>query len=417
MIAAVLRETFPGEKRVALIPAGATRLISAGMEVFFERGAGILAGFPDSAYLEAGAKIVGSRAEAFAADVVLQVRALGAQPDDAGEDLEQLHQGVTLIAMCDPLYRPDLIASAASSGATLFALELVPRISRAQAMDVLSSMATVAGYRAVLLAALELPKLFPMLTTAAGTITPAKALVIGAGVAGLQAIATARRLGAMVTGYDLRPTTRTQIESLGAKFLEVPVEAAAEDRQGYAQGQNEAFYRRQQEVLSAAVAQSDVVITTAAVPGKRSPLLIPASAVEQMKGGSVIVDLAAERGGNCAVTVADHRVVHHGVTVLGPTNLPGEVPTDASRMFSNNVLALLLHLYRDGKLQIDPEDEITRETMAAHGGEVTNARLRELLVQPAAAMEPAAATETNAAAERASEKSAEKKSETKGGQP
>jgi len=250
-------------------------------------------------------------------------------------------------------------------------------------MDVLSSMATISGYRAVLIAALELPKLFPMLTTAAGTITPAKALVIGAGVAGLQAIATAKRLGAIVTGYDLRPATRAQVESLGAKFLEVPMAAAAEDRQGYAKEQDAEFYKRQQEILAEAIGNSDVVITTAAVPGKKSPVLIPMAAVERMKAGSVIVDLAAERGGNCAVTVADERTVHKGVTILGPTNLPAEVPTDASRMFSNNVLALLLHLVRDGKLKIDPQDEIVREAMAVHEGEVTSARMREILAGPA----------------------------------
>jgi H+-translocating NAD(P) transhydrogenase subunit alpha len=281
--------------------------------------------------------------------------------------------------MCDPLGEPQAVADMAQTGATLFALELIPRTTRAQAMDVLSSMATIAGYRAVILSALELPKIFPLLMTAAGTLSAARVLIIGAGVAGLQAIATARRLGAVVRAYDVRPVVREQVESLGAKFVELPLETSqAEGAGGYAKAQDEAFYQRQRELLGKVVAESDVVITTAAIPGKPSPLLVTADAVAAMQPGSVIVDLAAERGGNCALTQADFRVVAHGVTILGPTNLPSEVPQHASQMFSANVTSFLQNLVKDGKAVVNRDDDIIRETLVAQDGDVVHPRLREL---------------------------------------
>jgi NAD(P) transhydrogenase subunit alpha len=291
-----------------------------------------------------------------------------------------MQPGQVVIGMCDPLGEPKAVAEIAQSGATLFALELIPRITRAQSMDVLSSMATISGYRAVLLAAIELPKIFPLLMTAAGTLTAARVFIVGVGVAGLQGIATARRLGAVVRAYDVRPACREQVESLGGKFVELPLETAgAEGAGGYAKAQDEAFYQRQRELLANVVAESDVVITTAAIPGKPSPLLVTADAVARMTPGSVIIDLAAERGGNCALTKADQRVVAHGVTILGPTNLPSEVPQHASQMFSGNVTAFLLNLVKKGELVLNCDDEIIRDTLAAYDGQVVHSRIRELL--------------------------------------
>jgi NAD(P) transhydrogenase subunit alpha len=291
-----------------------------------------------------------------------------------------MRKGQFVLGMCDPLGEPKAVAEIATTGASLFALELIPRTTRAQAMDVLSSMATIAGYRAVLLAAVELPKIFPLLMTAAGTLTAARVYIIGAGVAGLQAIATARRLGAVVRAYDVRPAVREQVESLGGKFVELPLETAgAEGQGGYAKAQDEEFYRRQRELMAQVVAESDVVITTAAIPGKPSPLLITAEAVAGMQPGSVIVDLAAERGGNCALTKADERVASGGVTILGPTNLPSEVPQHASQMFSGNVTNFLLNLVKKGEVVLNCDDPIIRETLAAHDGQVAHPRLRELL--------------------------------------
>ncbi len=268
----------------------------------------------------------------------------------------------------------------AAKGVTLLALELLPRITRAQSMDVLSSQATIAGYRAVLLAALALPKIFPMMITAAGTLNAARVLVVGAGVAGLQAIATARRLGAMVSGYDVRPAVKEQVQSLGAKFVEMPLDsAAAAGAGGYAQQMDEAFYRRQRELMTRVVAESDVVITTAAVPGKKSPVLVTAEMVAGMAPGSVIVDLAAERGGNCELTHAGQTVVVNGVTILGPTDLPAEVPQHASQLYAKNITTFLLYLVKEGRLTLDAEDEIVRETLVARGGEVIHPRIKELL--------------------------------------
>jgi NAD(P) transhydrogenase subunit alpha len=379
MIVAAVKETFPGERRVALVPASVSVAAKFGWEVRIQEGAGLAAGFPDAQYAEKGAKIV-SRADAFAADCLLQVRALGANPQAGRADLPLLRRGQVVIGMCDPLGMPAEAETLAKTGVTLFALELVPRITRAQSMDVLSSQATVAGYRAVLLAATTLGKMFPMMITAAGTITPAKVFVIGAGVAGLQAIASARRMGAVVSAYDVRPAVKEQVQSLGAKFVEMPLAAGQSEAQGgYARQMDEEFYRRQQELMSSVVAASDVVITTAAVPGKQAPTLVTAEMVAAMAPGSVVVDVAAERGGNCALTKPGETVVEHGVTILGPTNLPSEAPYHASQMFAKNITALLAHLVKDGELRINLEDEITRETLVARDGDVVNAKVREAL--------------------------------------
>jgi NAD(P) transhydrogenase subunit alpha len=285
-----------------------------------------------------------------------------------------------LLGSCDPLGNPQAIQQLADRGVTLLALEMIPRITRAQSMDVLSSMATIAGYRAVLLAAVELPKMFPLMMTAAGTVSPARVFVIGAGVAGLQAIATSRRLGAVVHAYDVRPAVREQVESLGGKFVELQLEAdESEDKGGYAKAMGEEFYQKQREFMAEVAADSDVVITTAAIPGKQSPLLITESAVRGMSRGSVIIDLAAERGGNCELAEADQRVEKYGVTILGPTNLPSEIPYHASQMYSKNVATLLSHLVNEGQLQLDMTDEINRDTTVAHQGDVCNNRIREIL--------------------------------------
>jgi NAD(P) transhydrogenase subunit alpha len=364
-------EQFPGERRVALVPASIAPLKKAGFDVTIERGAGDRAGFPDNAYTDKGAQIAASRADVFAADVVLQVRA---------GDIALMRPGQIVIAMADPLGAPGTARDLASSGVTAFALELIPRITRAQSMDVLSSMATVAGYKAVLLAAETLPRMFPLLTTAAGTITPAHVFIVGVGVAGLQAIATARKLGAIVEAYDVRPAVKEQVQSVGAKFVELPLETGqAEDKGGYARAQDEAFYQRQREMMARVVAANDVVITTAVVPGKKAPVLVTAEMVRGMAPGSVIVDLAAERGGNCELTRADEVVVEKGVTILGPTNLPSTVPYHASQMYAKNVTTFLLHLVREGSMTLDPNDEITRDTLIATGGEVVNARVRQAL--------------------------------------
>jgi NAD(P) transhydrogenase subunit alpha len=381
MIVGAVRETFPGERRVALTPAVVPLLVQAGYEVRIEAGAGTASGFADEAYAEKGARPVADRAEVLrTADVLLQVRGLGANPEHGRADLEHLRRGQVLLAMFDPLTAGQALREVAERGVTLFAMELVPRIARAQSMDVLSSMASIAGYKAVLLAANQLPKLFPMMMTAAGTIAPAKVFVIGAGVAGLQAIATARRLGALVSAYDVRPAVREQVQSLGAKFVEL--EVAAEDAQaagGYARQQSDEFYRRQREAMARVVAEHDVVIATAAVPGARAPILVTAAMVGGMRAGSVIVDLAAERGGNCELTEPGRTVVHNGVTILGPTNLPADLPYNASQMYARNLVTMLRHLTREGRVQIDLDDEITRETLTCRDGEITQSRVREAL--------------------------------------
>jgi NAD(P) transhydrogenase subunit alpha len=376
----VLKETFPGERRVALTPNLVPTLTKAGHEVVVETSAGQAAGFLDAHYVDKGAKIA-PRSEVFTAELLLQVRGLGANPIAGRDDLEHFERFQILIALCDPLSQPQLVKEVADRGVTMFSLELMPRITRAQSMDVLSSMATVAGYRAVLLGATVLPKLFPMMTTAAGTITPAKVFVMGAGVAGLQAIASARRLGAQVSATDVRAAVKEQVQSLGAKFVETPVETGkAEGSGGYAKVLDEETYQKQREAMSKVVAESDVVITTAAIPGRKAPILVTAEMVKLMQPGSVLVDLAAERGGNCELTKPGETVVSGGVTILGPDNLPSEVPYHASQMFGKNVITFLQHLLGLGLPgKVNMEDEITRETLLCRDGEIVNSRIRQLL--------------------------------------
>ncbi|MGE0453654.1 MAG: Re/Si-specific NAD(P)(+) transhydrogenase subunit alpha [Vicinamibacteria bacterium] len=381
MIVATTLETFVGERRVAIVPAVVPALKKLGLEVVVEAGAGYAAGFEDAEYVERGARVA-PRAEALgSARLLLQVRPLAAGAAGHGLRAEQV-----LVGFLDPMGSPQAIDKLAGSGAAALALELVPRITRAQSMDALSSMATVAGYKAVLLAADALPRLFPMLMTAAGTVAPAHVLVIGAGVAGLQAIATARRLGGVVEAYDIRPAVKEQIESLGARFVELPLEAGeAQDAGGYAKAMGEDFYRRQRELLAKVVAQSDVVIATAAVPGKRAPVLLTAAMVDGMAPGSVVLDLAAEQGGNCELTRPGETVVRAGVSVLGPTNVASSVPYHASQMLAKNFVNLLGLFVKKGELALELDDEIVRETLVCRGGQLTNARVREALGQPAQA--------------------------------
>ncbi len=379
MKVAVVRESFPGERRVALVPGVVPALTKLGLEVLVEAGAGLAAGITDAQFAEKGARIVGSRAEALAADALLQVRSLGCNPEAGKADLPALRPGQIVIGMCEPLWNPAAAAALADRRVTLLALELIPRITRAQSMDVLSSQATVAGYRAVLLAATTLGKMFPLMTTAAGTLTPAKVFIVGAGVAGLQAIATARRLGAVVSAYDVRPVVKEQVQSLGAKFVEMQLEtAAAEGQGGYAAAMDEAFYRRQRELMTRVVAENDVVITTAAIPGKKAPVLITREMVEGMAPGSVVVDIA-ERGGNCDLTKPGETIDHGGVTILGPANLPADVPFHASQMFAKNMATYLAHLVKDGQFQFDLADEITRETLVTRDGQVVHPRVKAAL--------------------------------------
>ena len=379
MVIGVPRESFPGERRVALVPAVIPSLTKAGFQVAIEAGAGLAAGYLDTEYTANGAQLADGRAEVFRlADVVVQVLCHGSNDRTGRADLSLLRPGQVVVGFVRPLGQLETIQELAATGVTAFSVELMPRITRAQSMDALSSMATIAGYKAVLLAADRLPKMFPMLTTAAGTITPARVFVIGAGVAGLQAIATARRLGAVVSAYDLRPASKEQVLSVGGRFVELPIQVAdAQDTRGYAKAQDETFYQRQAELLGDQVAQSDVVIAAAVVPGKKSPVLVTREMLRRMAPGSVVVDLAAERGGNCEVTRAGEVVEEEGVAVLGSINLASTVPFHASQLYARNVTAFLLHLFRDGKLHIDADDEIARETLVAKGGEIVNARLRD----------------------------------------
>ena len=374
------RETFPGERRVAITPRACQALKKLGVEQIVEHSAGVQAGFLDEHYAASGARLA-SRAELFAqADIIAQVRCLGANPDEGRADLALLRPGQLLVGFGEPLTAARESSELAAAGVSFLAMELIPRITRAQSMDALSSMATVAGYEAVLLAATTLPKMFPMMMTAAGTITPAKVFILGAGVAGLQAIATARRLGAVVCAYDVRPAVKEQVESVGAKFVVLDVEAsAAEDRGGYAKAMDEAFYRRQRELLTEVLRKQDVVITTAAVPGRKAPVLITAEMAGAMMPGSVIVDIAAERGGNCELTRPGETIVHGGVTILGPVNLPSMVPRDASLMYASNITALLKLLVQNGALALNLEDEIIRETLVTHGNKVVHPRVCEIL--------------------------------------
>jgi NAD(P) transhydrogenase subunit alpha len=382
----VPKETFPGERRVAIVPAVLPALRKLGLDVVVEQGAGEAAGFPDASYADEGASI-GSRADVFQADLVAQVRTPGANSVGGAADAAMLRKDQLVIGFADPLTAGAQARAVAERGALLCAMELVPRITRAQSMDALSSMATIGGYKAVVIAADALPRMFPMMNTAAGTVAAARVFVVGAGVAGLQAIATARRLGARVEAYDVRPDVREQIQSLGARFVDMPIEANdAQDAGGYAKTQDEAFYRRQRELMLKTLAATDVAITTAAVPGARAPILITEEMVKAMAPGSVIVDLAAERGGNCELTKPDETVVRHGVTILGPTNLPATVPYHASQMYARNVTTIIQHLVQrekgpDGKatgppkLVLDMEDEITRGILVTKGGVIVHPRV------------------------------------------
>ncbi len=392
----VARETFPGERRVALVPDSLTILTKQGHTVALETNAGAASGYPDEDYRAKGADIVSDRRALFdGADAILQVRGLGANPDLGRADLELMRKDQLIIAMLDPLSEPDSVKVLAEKGVIAFAMELMPRITRAQSMDVLSSMATVAGYKAVLLAANAAPRLFPMLMTAAGTIKPAIVLVVGAGVAGLQAIATARRLGAVVHGYDVRPAVKEQIESLGAKFVEMDLDTgAAEDKGGYAKEMGDDFIRKQRELMTKVVAQCHIVITTAAIPGRKSPVIVTADMVKGMMPGSVIIDLAAERGGNCELTRCDETVEVHGVTIMGPSNLSSTVPFHASQMYARNLTTFLKEITKDGALALDPDgNEVHSGTLLTRGGEVVSPRLREILDMPAIEAETAPAPE------------------------
>ncbi len=376
MLVGVPKESIPGERRVALVPDLVTQLAKAGLQVAVEPGAGEAAGFLDPAFAEKGAQL--SAAVLDRSDVVLKV-----QPPTPAE-AARLKEGAALIAFLQPYANDEGIRALAERGVTAFAMELMPRITRAQPMDALSAMSMLAGYKAVLLAADRLPRLLPLMMTAAGTLTPARFLVIGAGVAGLQAIGTARRLGAIVEAYDTRPVVKEQVESLGGRFVELPLETAdAEDKGGYAKGQSEDFYRRQQELLRKAVAAADAVITTALVPGQRAPLLIDEDSVRAMRLGSVIVDLAAEQGGNCALTEPGEEVVRHGVTLVGPLNVPSSLPFHASQMYARTVTSFLGHLLKDGHLQLDLEDELTKGPLVTHQGAIVHEAVRARLVTPA----------------------------------
>ncbi|MGA8868359.1 MAG: Re/Si-specific NAD(P)(+) transhydrogenase subunit alpha [Candidatus Sulfotelmatobacter sp.] len=387
MIVGVPKESYPGERRVALVPLVIPSLTKAGLEVMVEAGAGEQAGYPDAAYVEKGAKIVPDRATVFgAADLVVQVLCYGSNDLTGKDDLPLMRRGQMLIGFLRPFGSREVVQQIAAAGVTSFSVELVPRTTRAQSMDALSSMGTICGYKAVLLAAETSLRIFPMMTTAAGTITPARVFVIGAGVAGLQAISTARRLGAVASAYDMRPAAKEQVQSLGGRFVELPIEAQnAQDARGYGTAQDETFYARQRELLTRVVAESDVVITAAVIPGKKSPVLITTDMVKGMAPGSVIVDLAAERGGNCELTRVGETVKQYGVSIIGAINLASSVPYHASQMYARNITTFLLYMVKEGKAQLNLQDEIIRETMVTSGGEIVNARVREFFQLPALA--------------------------------
>jgi H+-translocating NAD(P) transhydrogenase subunit alpha len=377
----IVTEIAPGERRVAMVPGAIGTLAKTGVQLVLEAGAGIRAGYPDSEYAAKGVRIA-SRAEVFAAaDVVLQVRSPGANPEAGAADVESFRQGQTVIGFGEPLTAFDADRALAAKGVCFLSMEMMPRITRAQSMDALSSMATVAGYKAALMAADTLPRMMPMLMTAGGTVTPARVLVIGAGVAGLQAIATCKRLGAVVSGYDIRAAAKEQVESLGARFVVLAVEAAgAEDKSGYAKAMGEDFYRRQRELLGDVLAEQQIVITTAAVPGKKAPILITAEMVARMAPGSVIVDVAAEHGGNCELTKPGEIVESGGVRIIGTVNLPSTIPYHSSQMYAKNIATFLKHLInKEGALNLDTSDEIVRETLITSGGQIVHARVLELM--------------------------------------
>ncbi len=382
MIVGVVKETFPGERRVALVPDIVPPLKKRGFEVVIESGAGAEAGYLDSVYEGKGATVLPSRKEVFEkADIIAQIRSYGANPEAGKADLELMKEGQIIVGAAEPLSRPDLIAEMAKTKVNAFGLELIPRTTRAQAMDILSSMATVAGYRASLWAADRLPKFFPMFMTAAGTVAPAKVFIVGVGVAGLQAIATAKRLGAIVSAYDVRPAVKEEVESLGAKFVEMELESG-EGEGGYAREMDEEFYRKQRELMIKVVAENDVVITTAAVPGRKAPILVTEEMVKGMAPGSVIVDLAAERGGNCELTKVDEIVEKHGVTIIGPSNIPSTLPFHASQMFSKNIFNFLSNMLtkdKEKKFDLEQEDDILAGTWMTKNGEVVHEAVKEAL--------------------------------------
>lgn len=381
MTIGVPKETFPRERRVALVPPSVLSLTKAGLEVAVEAGAGVAAGYSDSEFESAGARIVPDRAGVFSgSDAIFQVRTLGANPESGAADIELFKPGQVVVGFSEPLTALEEMKSLAERKVTAFALELIPRISRAQSMDALTAMATVMGYKAVLLAADNFGRLFPMMMTATGTIKAARVLVVGAGVAGLQAIATARRLGALVEAYDIRDAAKLEVESLGAKFLELEeVADSAEDAGGYAKAQSEETQKRQQQLLADGVAGSDIVITTAAVPGRKAPVLISEETVTRMAPGSIVVDLAAERGGNCAPTKPGECIDLGGVAVHGPVNLASEVPFTASQLYSRGLSNFFVHMVKDGEFQIDTEDQIVADTLVTRDGEIVNARVREAI--------------------------------------
>ena len=387
MTVGVPKESYPGERRVALVPGVIPNLIKAGLEVVIEAGAGEQAGYPDAAYAEKGAKVLPDRAAVFsAADIVTQVLCYGSNDVTGNSDLPLYRRGQAIIGFLRPFGTAEVVQQIANAGVTAFSVELMPRTTRAQSMDALSSMATVCGYKAVLLAAETSPRIFPMMTTAAGTVTPARVFVIGAGVAGLQAISTARRLGAVASAYDMRPAAKEQVQSLGGRFVELPIEAQnAQDARGYGVAQDETFYARQRELLTKVVAESDIVITAAVIPGKKSPVLITSDMVKGMAPGSVIVDLAAERGGNCELTQTGETIKSNGVTIIGAINLASSVPYHASQMYARNLMTYLTYMVKDGKLQMNLQDEITRETLVTNAGEIVNSRVREFFKLPALA--------------------------------
>ena len=385
MIVGVPKEIYPGERRVALTPVVVPMLAKAGLEVVIEAGAGERAGYPDAQYQEKGAKILSDRGAVFAqSDIVVQVLCHGANDKSGASDLPLMRRGQVLVGFLRPLASAETVRQIAQTGVDAYAVELIPRTTRAQSMDALSAMASIAGYKAVIAVADELPRIFPMMTTAAGTITPSRVLIIGAGVAGLQAIATAKRLGAVVSAYDVRPAVKEQVQSLGGRFVELPLETAdAQDARGYAKAQDEAFYAKQRELLGKVIAESDAVITTAVVPGKKAPILVTEAMVKGMAPGSVILDMAAERGGNCELTCAGEKVVAHGVTIVGPINLAGSAPYHSSQVYARTLTAFLSNLVKDGKVRPPESDDIIRDTLVTQGGEVVNVRVREASGLPA----------------------------------
>ena len=381
MIVGVPRESFPGERRVSIIPSFVDRVKKLELDIIVERGAGTDAGFTDGAYEEKGATITASRKEVFdAADILLQVRAAAANPVEGISDLKLMKRESILIGFLDPYSSTDMLEELVDRKISSFAMELIPRITRAQDMDALSSMASISGYRAALMAACALPRMYPMLITAAGTVVPARVFVIGAGVAGLQAIATAHRIGAVVSAFDVRPSVKEQVQSLGARFIELNIETdGAEKEDGYAKAMGEEYYQKQRELMGEVIAESDVVIATAAIPGKKAPVLISEHMIRAMAPGSVVVDLAAEQGGNCECTVKGETVTKHGVTIIGPVNLPSSVPYHASQLYSKNITSFLQVLYKDGRIDTECQDEIACGSLLTTDGRVVNEKVREAL--------------------------------------